>query len=201
MAKNADGDGGFWYNEVAGASDTNVFTYKGVKYKGTEYKGRYTPTITKKVYDSFKGKTVNNFKLESNETAKNGKLSFTNYARYLIGSTLPVGVKDQSFENQLTSLMGQEGANKVGKGLALGTIKGQTLEVNQNTYWFTVVPTGLPIASDIVNNVLNSQSQNHLKKITGTGSGKDFYSVMNWIILNGFTVNYSQQDESATLVK
>ena len=201
MAKNANGEGGFWYNEPAGASDKNVFYYKGVAYKGTEYKGEFTPTITDNVYNSFKGKTVNDWKLDENTTAKKGKLSFTSYARTLIGSTLPVGVKDQSFENQLTSKMGQLGANKVGKGLALGTIKGQTLDIKESTYWYTVVPTGLPIASNIVSSVLNSQSQNHLMKITGTGSGKDFYSVMNWVILNGFTKNYSQQDETVTLVK
>ena len=201
MAKDANGTDGFWYNAVAGANDKDVFTYKGVKYKGTEYKGKFTPTITANLYKSFKGLTVNGFKLESNKTAAKGKLSFTSYARTLIGSTLPVGVKDQSFENQLTSVMGQVGANKVGKGLALGTIKGQTLDIKESTYWYTVVPTGLPIATNIVSAVMDSQSQLHLKRITGTGSGKDFFSVMNWVILNGFTVNYSQQDETVTLVR
>lgn len=199
MATDANGTGGFWYNEVAGANDTNTFTYKGVKYKGTEYKGRYTPTITDALYKSFKGLPVHGFKLGDNETASGGILSFTAYARTLIGSTLPVGVKDQSFENQLTSLMGQAGANKVGTGLALGTIKGMTLDVKADNYWYTAVPTGLPVASDLVTNILNASSQQHLLKITGKGSGKDFFSIMNWIILNGFTQDYKQQDETVIL--
>ncbi len=204
MASNADGDGGFWYNTEA--TDAQVaanqyFTYKGVKYSGTEYKGKYTPTITDALYRSFKGLTVNGFKLADNETASGGILSFTAYARTLIGSTLPVGVKDQSFENQLTSKMGQTGAGRVGTGLALGTIKGLTLEIKSDNYWYTCVPTGLPVASNLVNNILNASSQNHLKKITGTGSGKDFFSIMNWIILNGFTQDYKQQDETVELTK
>lgn len=202
MADNATGDNGFWFNEEA--TDAQVaakqyFTYKGVKYAGTLYKGKYTPTITENLYKSFKGLPVHGFKLADNETAGKGTLSFTAYARTLIGSTLPVGVKDQSFENQLTSKMGQTGANRVGQGLALGTIKGMTLDIKADNYWYTAVPTGLPVESDIVKSVLNNSSQTHLKVITGDGSGKDFFSVMNWVILNGFTKDYNQQDQQITL--
>ena len=202
MAENKEGKNGFWYNEPASAAEVEAgkyFTYKGVKYSGTEYKGRYTPTITDALYNSFKGLTVNGFKLADNETASGGTLSFTAYARTLIGSTLPVGVKDQSFENQLTAKMGQVGANKVGTGLANGTIKGMSLDVKSDNYWFTCVPTGLPVSLNYVTTILNAPTQDHLKKITGTGDGKAFYSVMNWIILHGFSENYKQQDEEVTL--
>ena len=204
MASDAEGTGGFWYNDIATSADVaagEYFTYKGVKYAGTYYKGNYTPTITDNLYKSFKGLPVHGWKLADNKTASGGTLSFTTYARTLIGSTLPVGVKDQSFENQLTSKMGQVGAGKVGTGLALGTIKGMTLDIKADTYWYTVVPTSLPVSSDKVTNVLEAASQSHLKKITGTGSGKDFFSIMNWIILNGFTKDYNQQDEAVKIVK
>ncbi len=204
MAFDAEGAGGFWYNDIATSADVaagEYFTYKGVKYAGTYYKGNYTPTITDNLYKSFKGLPVHGWKLADNKTASGGTLSFTTYARTLIGSTLPVGVKDQSFENQLTSKMGQVGAGKVGTGLALGTIKGMTLDIKADTYWYTVVPTSLPVSSEKVTNVLEAASQSHLKKITGTGSGKDFFSIMNWIILNGFTKDYNQQDEAVKIVK
>lgn len=203
MASDADGTGGFWYNDAALSEEVEAgeyFRYKGVNYAGTYYKGRYTPTITENLYKSFKGLTVHGWKLGDNTTASGGILSFTTYARTLIGSTLPVGVKDQSFENQLTAKMGQVGAGKVGTGLALGTIKGMTLDIKPDSYWYTVVPTSLPVATDTVKNVLDNANQAHLKAITGTGSGKDFFSIMNWIILNGFTKNYNQQDEAVDLV-
>ena len=204
MATNADGDGGFWYNAQATAEQATAgkyFTYKGVKYSGTDYKGRTTPTVTPALYDSFKGKEVKGYSIMSNDTAKSGRLSFTNYARYLIGSTLPVGVKDQSFENQLTSLMGQTGANKVGVNLALGTIKGLTLELDANNWWYTCVPTGLPVDSNYVKNVLNNADMNTLKYFSGEAKsgGKDFYNVFNYVILYGTTGKFSQQDQDYDL--
>ena len=198
--KGADGkiSGGFWYNEVASATDTGTFTYKGVKYKGTEYKGEYTPTITEDLYKSFKGFEVNGWAVGSNKTVAKAKLSFTNYARYLIGSTLPIGVKDQSFENQLTSKMGQKGANVVGVALDKGVVKGMSLKIDTNNYWFTCVPTGLPVsASD--QSSLDSTAQKPFMYLTGTQKdGKGFFSIMNYIILNGTSGSYNEQDVRVT---
>ncbi len=200
MATNAQGAGGFWYNTQATAEQIaagKYFTYKGVKYSGTDYKGKTTPTITTTLYNAFAGKdgVTGGGSANLEGSARN----FTNYARRLIGSTLPVGVKDQSFENQLTASMGREGANKVGQGLALGTVKGMSLEIDANNYWFTCVPSGLPISSDIQSSELDGTAQQHLKYITGTAkkSGdKNFYSIMNYIILNGLSGRYNQQSES-----
>lgn len=199
MATDANGTGGFWYNTEATTEEKTAgkyFTYKGVKYSGTLYKGKYTPTITSKLYDSFKGLKVNNFSVKDNSKISAAALSFTNYARYLIGATLPVGVKDQSLENQLTSKMGQSGANKVGVALSLGTIKGLTLEIKSDNYWYTCVPTSLPIASNIVNDILNNANMQHLMYLTGTQkTDKNFLSIFNYIILNGLKGTYNQQDE------
>lgn len=199
---NANGAGGFWYNEpLANQNETDTskyFTYKGVKYSGTNYKGKITPTVTTNLLDSFGDKSVNGFKLSDNENIAKAKYNFTNYARMLIGSTLPVGVKDQSFENQLTSNCGKAGADKVGANLALGTVKGLTLEINENNWWYTCVPTSLPVASNLVNDVLDASSQDHLKQMTGVqmkGGDKNFYSIMNYIILYGLTGTYNQQNQ------
>ena len=193
--KGSDGkiSGGFWYNEVAGASDTNVFTYKGVKYKGTEYKGEYTPTITDDLYRSFKGFTVNGWAVSENNKVSNAKLSFTNYARELIGSTLPIGVKDQSFENQLTSQMGKNGADVVGVALDKGVVKGMSLKIDSNKYWFTCVPTGLPVNST-QQSTLDGTAQKPFMYLTGTQKdGKGFFSIMNYIVLNGTSAEYGEQ--------
>lgn len=198
MATNAQGAGGFWYNQAGTKGAADSFQYKGQYYKGTMYKGKATPTITTTLYDAFAGKSgVTGGGADNLEgSARN----FTNYARRLIGSTLPVGVKDQSFENQLTASMGREGANKVGAALALGTVKGMSLKIDADNYWFTCVPSGLPIASNIQADILDNTNMVHLKYITGTSAdgGKNFYSLMNYIILYGLTGTYNQQSETYT---
>ena len=195
----AQGNGGFWYNEKATDAEVKAnkyFSFKGEKYSGSDYKGRTTPTITSKLYDSFKGKEVNGWKVTSNTKVTKAKLNFTNYARYLIGSTLPVGVKDQSFENQLTSLMGQNGANKVGTALAAGVVKGLSLNIDPNNYWYTCVPTSLP--TDTTSQAtLDSIEHKNFMYLTGSNKGsgkKDFFSIFNWIILYGTDSKYDQQE-------
>lgn len=200
MAENADGKGGFWYNEKATdaqVSAGNYFTYKGVKYSGYMFEGKATPTITSKLYDSFNGKTVNEWATSSNSNVSGAKLSFTNYARYLIGSTLPVGVKNQSFENQLTSKMGQEGANKVGTALDKGVVKGMSLKIDANNYWYTCAPTSLPVDSNVQKSILDSSAHKNFMYMTGTQKdNKNFGSIFNNIIVRGTNANYNQQDVS-----
>ena len=201
MATNKTGDGGFWYNEEATAAQVaagNYFTYKGVKYSGTDYKGKTTPTITDNLYKSFKGLTVNGWKVSDNNKVSGAKLNFTNYARMLIGSTLPVGVKDQSFENQLTSKMGQTGAGRVGVALAKGVVKGMSLDIDPDNYWFTCSPTGLPV-SEGDQEILDHSSQDNFMYMTGKQKGdKNFFSIMNYIVLNGTSGTYNQQDVSVS---
>ena len=208
--KNIDGEdeeviaGGFWYDEEATAAEIaagEYFTYKGVKYHGTAYKDRYTPTVTPDLIRSFQGRSTtlsNGWKIDGGLIK--AKLSFTDYARYLIGSTLPLGVKDQSFENQLTSDMGKKGANVVGLALKAGVIKGMTLEIDSNNYWYTCVPTGLPV-TDAFQSTL-SEDSNHLlfQWLTGTSKGgeKDYLSIMAWIILKGTAGEFAEQEQEIT---
>lgn len=202
MASSADGDDGFWYNTVATTQQESAgqyFTYKGVKYYGSYYKGEYTPTITSKLYDSFKGKDVNGWNVTDNSVVSNSALNFTNYARQLIGSTLPVGVKSQSFEYQLTSEYGRVGSDKVGQALAMGVIKGLSLEIDADNYWYTCVPTGLPVPQEDQTDILDYSTQTNFKYLTGTQKdNKNFYSIFNWIILNGTSSTYNQQDVQVT---
>ncbi|MDE6586176.1 MAG: hypothetical protein K2K80_05815 [Clostridia bacterium] len=188
----AEGKGGFWYGKEATQEEINAgnyFIYKGVKYSGYDYKGKITPKITTDVYDSFRGKSVNNWKVSDNSNVTKAALSFTNYARYLVGSTLPVGVKDQSFENQLTSKMGEAGATKVSTGLALGTIKGMSLDIDENNWWYTCVPSGLPISDEDNTDYLKTSFMTNYKHLYG--DTKNSYSIMAWIILYGTDSTYS----------
>ena len=202
MATNSDGNGGFWYNEEATSQQIaagEYFTYKGVKYAGSYYKGDYTPTITDDLYSSFKGNEVNGWSVKENSVVSNSALNFTNYARQLIGSTLPVGVKSQSFEYQLTSECGRTGSDKVGQALAMGVIKGLSLQIDADNYWYTCVPTSLPVPQELQTGVLDSSAQQNFKYLTGTQkSDKNFYSIFNWIIMNGTSSTYNQQDVVVT---
>lgn len=200
MATNANGAGGFWYNTKATDAEItsgSYFTYKGVKYAGSNYKGEYTPTITSALYESFKG-LGNYADYTTGKDMSGAKLSFTSYARMIIGTTLPVGVKDQSFENQLTSQMGQNGAGKVGVALAKGVVKGMTLDIDPANYWYTCIPSGLPVPESRTTNVLNATYMTDYMYSTGTKktSSKTFMSIMAWIVLYGTNSTYNQQDVS-----
>ena len=119
----------------------------------------------------------------------------------LIGSTLPIGIKSQSFENQLTSKMGQDGAKIVGTCLALGVIKGMTLEIDEHNWWYTCVPTGMPIESSLVSGTMNNSNMNRLRYLSGERSGdsKNIYSIFTHVILFGESGEYNQQDQKYTM--
>lgn len=74
--------------------------------------------------------------------------NYTNYARYYLGSTLPVGfVKNQAMEYQCTTEAGKSGALVVSKAIALGTVKHVSPFIEENLF-YTMVPTILPTDED-----------------------------------------------------
>ncbi len=201
-AENADGTNGFWYGDVQTDPQTkkdengrdvpaNYFTYKGVKYQGYDYKGTVAPKITEAVYRSFQGDE----KVAGGKTTKNADvvLNFTNYARILLGTTLPVGVKNQAFEDQLTSECGKGGSAKVAAALSNvvpGTnytvVRGMTLKMDSNNWWYTCVPTGLPTPVRY-SSTLTDTSMIDLRYLSGESKDgkKLFLSIFNSIILKG----------------
>ena len=75
--------------------------------------------------------------------------NYTNYARYYLGSTLPIGfVKNQAMEYQCTTVKGQAGAEIVGNAIAKGIIKHVTPNVNESALFYTMVPTTLPTTKE-----------------------------------------------------
>lgn len=98
----------------------------------------------------------------------NSTLNYTNFARYVIGSALPIGNKLQSFEFQLTSTMGRTGALVVDKGLGStadptdGVIK-HTVNVMTSNPWYTVVPTLLPYSESDTKSLAGT----HVRLYTG----------------------------------
>ncbi len=220
-AEDKNGTNGFWYDEVQanpvettynqdGSVNTtkNYFTYKGVKYSGYNYKGKIAPTITQNVYKSFQGaaKAVGTT-ADLPDNVSGAKLNFTNYARMLIGSTLPIGVKSQAFEDQLTSECGKGGSAKVAAALANnvpGTkytvVRGMTLDINDDTMWYTCVPTGLPVPSSYVSS-LSTVTMNDIRYLSGEAQksgNKDFLSIFNSVILKGVKTGSQHKSQDIT---
>lgn len=161
-ADDANSTNGFWYNPEATAAQIaagQYFEYEGKKlYSETTYgDGIYVPTVTQKVKDLYYGKEVNGVKVDGKMTGDNAfgsaaacARSYTNFARYVIGSALPIGNKLQSFEYQMTSQMGKSGAGVVATALKTGVIRHPypTLTNEYNNPWYTLVPTVLPYTAD-----------------------------------------------------
>ena len=148
------------------------FIYNGKVYEGIEYSGRRIPELTeanKALYhgESIKLQLTSGTSAAIKVTSGNLKIqeiknNFTNYARYIIGTTLPVGNKDQGFEFQATSECGIDGALTVGKAIANGTIKHVKLAVDENeSYWYLTVPTMLPLTK-ADQDELGGQVQNNI---------------------------------------
>lgn len=107
--------------------------------------------------------------------------NYTNYARYYLGSTLSFA-KSQAFEYQCTTAVGRDGAAKISKAIALGTIKHPLLEVAENPWW-TSVPTVLPTTK------AENDQVNSLSELTSSGkfsTTKDKQNMLVDIIAGGY---------------
>ena len=144
------------------------------------FNGKEWPVISEKSYEDL-------WKLQ------NG--NYTNYARYYIGSTLSF-VKSQAFEYQCTHEVGKEGAGKISKAIALGTIKHPELAIAENS-WYTSVPTVLPQEVAEINAI------NELTSLSGSGQfgvNKETVNIFVDIICKGFT-GEAGADAAATAEK
>lgn len=160
------------------------FCYNNKLYTGVSYKGKQTPIVTTELFNSFTSS-------EGVNKTFGAKNNFTNYARKALGTTLPMGVKDQSFENQLTAPRASAAATKVSVSLANGTIRHPSLIPGTNL-WYTAVPTGLPL-SDAQSTTLNASAQSNLRYMTGTNKdNKNQYSIFHYIMFYGYNGTYQQ---------
>ncbi len=168
-------NGGFWYatektdvslatvaDKVADATNyapaqykmkdnykAKYFVYNEKVYEGTPYGDRQIPTVTPSSMGMFHSSDL-------------GKNSFTNYARYVIGTTLPIGNKDQGFEYECTAKCGLAGADIVAIALNNGTVEHPLQQIpgaagNKKGNWYSIAPVTLSYESDVLNS-LNTES-------------------------------------------
>ena len=95
------------------------FAYQNKLYTCVYYKGQQQPQLTTATLELFYGYSVNGLQVgkeasDANPIGNIGvNLSYTNFARNIIGSAQPMGNKLQSFEYQCSAEIGIEGADLV----------------------------------------------------------------------------------------
>lgn len=137
--------------KMKAANKADYFVYQGKVYTGFAYNGTQVPQLTDAnltFYSDSKGITVNGTTIKQGE----GNIlikqigNYTNYARYFLGTTLPIGNKNQGFEYQATAACGIDGANVVNVALQNGTLQHVKLTLTSGeSPWYLIAPTALPL--------------------------------------------------------
>ena len=151
-------DGAQYFLKKANRSEG--FMYKNVLYTGMKYKDKQIPIMTDNNMNFYLGQEVNNVKMSTENTIgykKNHVGNYTDYARGVVGAALPIGNKDQGFEYQCTASCGLDGAAIVNTAIQNGSIKHLTQEINSSAWWYTVVPTVLPL-EEVQSTAIGAQS-------------------------------------------
>ena len=165
-----------------------VFVYNGKVYEGTEYGGRIVPQITKANYAFFSG---NEIKVKGSDNQEHpikqntGNLtinqvgSYTNYARYVLGTTLPIGNKNQGFEFQCTAECGRNGASIVDKAITAGVIKHVVVDPKDAASpWYFISPTAYPLTANQQTTLKNDEQTKvgqYFRSSSTKGEGMNVY--------------------------
>ena len=121
--------------------------------------------------------------------------NYTNFARFYLGSTLSF-VKNQAFEYQCTTEIGQEGAGHISRGIALGVIKHPELDLASNP-WYTSIPTVLPTTT-----VENSTISGYTELTEKFSQQKGGDNILLSFIINGYTdADMNSAEAAAEYVK
>ncbi len=147
--------------------DAFIKTNEDGSYVTFNFNGKQMPVIADETYKELWEKADGNY---------------TNYARYYLGSTLSF-VKSQAFEYQCTHAVGKEGAGYISNAIALGTIKHTELAVDETRWWYTIVPTVLPLDAQATATI---NGFTELATNFSTSKGKVNYLVD--LIVKGFTI-------------
>ena len=127
--------------------ETEYFVYKNEVYNTMVDYVRAIPALTDDTLNLFLGEEINGFRLgNENQTNQAAGYSYTNFARYIMGATFPIGNKDQGFEYQCTAQCALEGAGIVSQALANGAIKHVTLSIAEGqSMWYMIAPTSFAL--------------------------------------------------------
>lgn len=129
--------------------ETQYFVYKNEVYVSMVDYVRAIPKLTDDTLNLFLGEEINGFRLgNESQTNQSAGYSYTNFARYIMGATFPIGNKDQGFEYQCTAQCALDGAGIVSQALASGAIKHVTLSLaDGQSMWYMIAPTSFALDS------------------------------------------------------
>ena len=157
--------------QIKSEYEGQYFVFNNTVYEGMVDYSRAIPSITTDNKTLFSGGTVNGVKLNDNttNTLPAAAYNYTNYARHLLGTTLPLGNKDQGFEYQCTSPCALAGAAVVSQAVANGTIQHVKMTLDEgDTLWYLIAPTSFALDND-QQSIINGAEQTNI-------SGAYFYN-------------------------
>lgn len=147
--------------------------YDGDKIVTIDYYGRQVPKISTAALAELKNKDL-------------GKGNYTNYYRYYVGSTLPIGfVKDQGMEYQAADAKGLVGLQYIGNAAKAGVLKHATVTKNTENVQNTLVPTTFALSTRQTQTVGNQCATLGVNFNNSSASGQNIFH--NYVI-NGYAV-------------
>lgn len=153
--------------------DAFINTTNG-KWDTFDWNGEQHPVVSSKITSKDGEFYFNNY------DGVNG--SYTNYARYFIGSTLCLTEKMQSFEYQLTDDNGKAGEIKVSTAIANGLIKHPYLSIQENM-WYTSLPTTIANTSREITEINDYTNLAEATSYFDVSGNKDRYNIIVQIIV------------------
>lgn len=147
--------------QIKSEYESQYFVYKNTVYNGMVNYSRAIPAITDANMAFFSGQAVNGVTLNDGTTnsLNASAYNYTNYARWVVGTTLPIGNKDQGFEYQCTAECALEGAAIVSQALSNGTIKHVKLSLDEGeSMWYLIAPTSFMLTTT-QQSTINSTAQ------------------------------------------
>lgn len=136
---------------------------------------------------TYKGRQVPKIKPETLAELKDrdkGKGNYTNYYRYYVGATLPLGfVKEQGMEYQTVDKKGLAGLDIINKAAEMGTLKHASVVRDNAKIQNSLVPTTFAL-SRTQNETANNTTADLAKNFNN--SSADGQNVFHSYVMNGF---------------
>ncbi len=154
-----------------------------------DYQGKQVPVLS------------DNCKTELNHSQV-GNGNYTNYYRYYLGATLPVGyVKEQGMEYQTVSKTAQPSLNTINKAIQYGVLQHVNHKTDNSNHVYDIVPTTLPFTS-AQNTTLGSD---FVALNTAFTSDKSKVMTISKIVINGWStqdnLDFSTKEKYLDTVK
>lgn len=147
-----------------GPSEYGYLKMNGNEVATIDYQGKQVPELSEGTLNQLSTLASNNY---------------TNYYRYYVGATLPVGyVKEQGMEYQCTHQAGKDGLEKINKNIELGTFEHPSVGNSSGTTTSTTVER-MASKTNLSLSILYKEKESEPKFVSGGKIGNDGYTDPN----------------------